>query len=130
MMPFTKEDWKKARAALDVIEAERKKLLEPTEDRHTAAFDRLLEIEDDLGSECIGKCESCTDPIFEGEAYHSSEDCYLCEDCAPTYAEMLDRPGDFVSFKTGDHMTPEEAKEACDAHVANGGSLSDKMVSG
>lgn len=127
-MTYTKQDWIDARAAVDAIEAEQTALIKPTETRYNAARDRLEEIEDDLG-DCLGRCVACAKPIFEGEPYHHGSEEPQCKECAPTYQDMLNEPQFFISFQTDEPMTPQQAKEVVDRHLAKGGSLTDKMVS-
>lgn len=124
---MSKEAWKAAREALDIIEDERRALLEPTRERLEEAQERLTVIEETCGS-FIGYCE-CGEPIFEGERYHVGSDVYLCEPCAPAYADMLASPQNFRGLDDDETMTPDEAKAIVDAHLAAGGSLDDKMVS-
>lgn len=121
----TKAEWKEARAALDAIERERAGLLAPTFERFKAATAALEEIEDELGEPRL--CE-CGEPVFEDEPCHYGGDVLLCVQCAPTYADMLQTPGAFLGSDM-ESMTPEQAQAAVDAHLAAGGSLTDKMVS-
>lgn len=102
---MTKEAWKKAKA----------------ENNQALA----VEIEADA----IGRCVACAEPVFDGEPFHMGADEIQCAECAPTYADMIRDPEYFVSFKTGEPMTPAEAQAAVDKHLASGGSLEDKMVS-
>ena len=69
----TKEDWKRAKAEVEAIEKEREDLLAPTKERYDAACDKLEIIQDECG-DLIGTCVGCTDPIFEGDEYHSGPD--------------------------------------------------------
>lgn len=126
---MSREAWKAAKAELEAIEAERAALLAPTNERYDAACDRLEIVEDSLPDR-VGRCEGCDEPIWEGERYaYGSEDCiYLCEQCAPSWGDMLANPSHFVD-DDGEYHTAETAKAAVDAHVAGGGSLDDKMVS-
>jgi hypothetical protein len=125
---MSREAWKTAKAELDAIEAERAALVAPTDDRYHAAMQRLDDVETDCGT-FIGHCE-CGEPIFEGDRYHRGSDVYLCEPCAPAYADMLAHPESFAgSDDDGQPMTADEAKAIVDAHVAGGGSVEDKMVS-
>lgn len=125
----TKEEWKAAKAEVEAIEAERAALLASTDERYNAALDRMEQVEEDC-PELVGRCEGCMDPIWEGEryAYDRNNGIHLCEECAPSYADMLAEPQHFYD---GDEetMTPEKARAICDAHLAAGGSLDDKMVS-
>lgn len=90
------------------------------------------EIEDQIydlsGDAEVEWCSTCGEPIFEGDAYSvTTEGEKLCVKCSPTYQDMLDDPGYFANDE-GDPMTAAEAKEVCDAHVAAGGALSDKIA--
>lgn len=123
---MTKEDWLKAKAEVAAIEREREALLLPTKERYDAACERLELIEDEC-PEIVGRCEGCMNPIFEGER-HSGGENPLCEECSPTWAQMLADPSYFED-REGEPITAEKAKAMCDAHVAAGGSLEDKMVS-
>lgn len=125
----TKEEWKAAKAEVEAIEKERDALLAPTMERYGAALDRLEMIEEDC-PEVYGRCEGCDEPIWEGDryAYDSNNSIYLCEPCAPSWGDMLKNPDHFYDAE-GEYHSAESAKAACDAHVAAGGSLDDKMVS-
>ena len=125
---MSREAWKAAYAALSAIEKEREALLAPTDAIYAAAQAELAEIEEKTGN-WLGNCVACAEPVFEGEPYHHGAEEIQCQECAPTYQDMLTSPQFFVSFETDDHMTPEQAKEVVDAHVAAGGLLTDKMVS-
>lgn len=123
----TKEDWKAARAELDAITDEREALLAPTKERYNAALEKIDLIEAEVG-EYIGCCEGCSHHLFAGDRYHSGDDVYLCESCAPSYADMVEHPDNFRG--TDDEpMTAEEADATAQAHLAAGGSLDDKLVS-
>lgn len=125
----TRDDWKAANLALAAIDAERAALLAPTEERRRAARARLYAIEEEIG-DYLGSCENCEEPIFEGEPYHNATDVLFCKRCTPTYADMLDNPESYWIDKDEDlHHTPETAKAAVDAHIAAGGSITDKLVS-
>ncbi len=75
----------------------------------------------------VDDCESCGEPIFDDDKRHSGGDVVLCESCAPTYGDMLASPSHFVGIDEAP-MTADEARRVCDAHVADGGSLDDKLV--
>lgn len=125
----TKAEWKEARAALDAIEKERRELLEPTALRYHEAKCRLEDIEDDC-PERISECEGCGELLWQGDryGYDSRNHIYMCEPCSPSYQDMLDEPQNFYDADDED-MTPEKVREIVDAHLAAGGSLTDKMVS-
>lgn len=128
-MPHTRVEWKAANALVIEIEAERAKLLAPTKERYDAACLRLEEIEEDL-PELIGKCETCMEPIFEGDSYMSeSEACiYECKNCAPTWQDMLDGYENWQNTQTGDPLTKEEAIDWAGRHIEKGGLLTDSMA--
>lgn len=138
----TKDDWKKARAEFDELEARRadmvhdiKLAFEQERDRRWAKTNtryqnlkaKLDEIEGEIG-EPFGFCEGCSEPLFGGDLYHGGIDVYLCQECAPSYADLLTSYDNFRGRDDEDPMTKEEAQAICDAHVAAGGSLEDKMV--
>lgn len=122
-----REEWKAAKAAVDAIEKERAVLLAPTDERYRAAQDRLEQVEDECG-DLLGRCEGCSDPIFEGDrhSHDRMSGIILCEGCSPTWHDLLREP---ESFYNGEdvYYTAETAKAAADAHVAAGGSLDDKI---
>jgi hypothetical protein len=126
-MTESRLEWKDARAALDAIEVEREALLEPTKERFGAAIDRLDLAELATGTH-IGFCEGCSQPIFEGDSYHSGEDVYLCAACSPSYADMVAHPKSFRG-ENDEPMSQAEADGIAQAHAAAGGSLDDKLVS-
>lgn len=102
---MSKEAWKKAKA-----------------ENNEALVDAIEDI-------AIGHCVACAEPVFDGEPYHIGADEIQCAECAPTYADMLREPENFVTFSTGEPMTHDEAQAVVDDHLAAGGSLEDKMVS-
>lgn len=124
---FSKVDWKTARAELDAIIDERTALLAPTKERYETALEKIELIEVELGVH-IGWCEGCGHPLFESDRYHNGSDVYLCETCAPSYADMVERPDSFRNVDD-EPMTAEEADVLAQDHLAAGGSLEDKMVS-
>lgn len=77
----------------------------------------------------LGNCVLCLKVINEGDRYHHGCEDIACEDCAPTYADMLAEPEFFRDLKTDEPMTAAEAEQAVSAHLAAGGKLTDKMVS-
>ena len=90
---------------------------------------RLLseKIDDLLDGAEVDFCESCLEPIFDGDKWNSGFDGRVCEACAPSYRNILDGPEHFLTFND-EQMTADKARSICDAHVAAGGSLDDKMV--
>jgi hypothetical protein len=126
----TKQDWIEAKAAIEAIEKERADLVAHTNERLSAAEERFDEIEEQLSDsgELIDQCEGCSQPIFEGEKHFRCNDgIYLCEECAPTYENLLnDR--DFWVNEEGDQMSLERAQELYNAHIAAGGKPTDSMA--
>lgn len=127
----TKADWMAAKAELDAIEEERNELLKPTNDRYCAAQERLELIEDECG-ELLDHCGGCGKPIFDGEKVFDHDDGpSFCEECAPTYAEMLSDPSRWFSYDDDGEqvpMTPERAQAICNEHISSGGALTDSMA--
>lgn len=78
-------------------------------------------------AEVISQCEGCSKPIHDGDAYHAGSEVDLCSECAPDFADMLASPQHFLDSDDNE-MAPEDAKARVDAHLAAGGSLSDKIV--
>lgn len=122
---MNKEDWRRAKAEVVGIEAERAELVAHTDDRYRSAYVRLEEIEDEC-PEIVAKCEGCSEPIFSDEPYCGG-DTQLCLKCAPTYADLLANPDHFENNE-GYPMPVAKAKAICDAHVASGGSLEDSIA--
>lgn len=73
-------------------------------------------------------CENCSRGIMPGERYHGGGEVDICADCAPTYQDMLDDPGQFWDEEGEEHLTPEKAQQFCDEHCNSGGQLSDKIL--
>jgi len=137
-MSDQRKEWIEAYRMLDAIRAEREAVIKAAlaaagdlDQRYRAAIERMEEIADAL-PEHHGDCLGCSAPIFEGDAYSPdvSGD-ILCEECSPTYADMVASPGHFMHVDDEGEdapMTAEQARAIADAHVAAGGSLDDKMV--
>lgn len=88
--------------------------------------DQIEQFLEEQDCHLISQCESCGTPIFEGEK-HTGGEFDQCVECAPTWQDMLTNPEHFGDID-GDSLSHESAKAYCDAHVAAGGSLDDKMV--
>lgn len=142
----TKEAWKDTKSALDALTRRREEMIfdiktafEQERDRRWAKTNtryrnlqaKLDEIQDVIG-EPFGYCEGCSEPLFDGDECHRGGDVDLCKSCAPSYGDMLASPENWQTFDDDGEdmqMTPAQAKAICDAHLAAGGSLEDKMVS-
>ena len=77
----------------------------------------------------LGNCVLCLKAIYEGDRYHHGCEEIACEECAPTWGDMLSEPESFLDFQTDEPLTAEQAREWVDAHLEAGGSLTYKMVS-
>ncbi|WP_439273576.1 hypothetical protein [Pseudochrobactrum sp. HB0163] len=75
------------------------------------------------------QCEECAAAIAPEAPRHVGYECFLCAACAPTYDDMLNVPGDFLN-NDGELKTFKEAVEIARAHIAKGGKLTDKILSG
>lgn len=128
-MSHTRQDWLSAQESIAAIEAERKKLLAPTDDRYRAACERLEEIEEDL-PEMMSRCEGCSDPIFDDDPHmgESESGIFTCKDCSPTWQDMLDSHSDWNSNTTGEPMTRAEAEAWAKSYTDKGGDLADSMA--
>lgn len=120
------EQWKAAKEALDTIENERAVLLAPTRQRFEAAQERLAEIEEVTGAH-MGWCEGCGRPLFERDRYHVGADVCLCEECCPSYADMLASPQLFRDAED-EPLSAEAARAIVDVYIAAGGSIEDKVL--
>lgn len=75
------------------------------------------------------RCEGCRKVIHPGDLAASGGDSiWLCEECAPTFADMLKEPEGFCDDDYTP-LSPEAAQAIVDVHLAAGGALTDKMVS-
>lgn len=107
-MPDMLNDREKARAALVALRQREEQIAEqrrPFDEYHTRTVARYVaqqeqveaerqEILEQLGPavEIRGECEFCSAILLDGDLAHKSEDAgYLCEACAPTYGEALER---------------------------------------
>ena len=77
--------------------------------------------------ELVGHCETCSDPIYEGDDAHYSEDVILCRDHAPRYRDILDSPALFQGPE-GEQLTYADAWKIVDEYVSGGGNLNDPIV--
>lgn len=123
-----REKWKAAKAELDAVEAERDAATAHLQDRWWAAIE-AEELARDAMPERIADCESCGEPIFDGDPHQRDfEYCiYTCGECSPTWQDLADHPEHFVD-PDGEPHTAESVKAAVEAHLAGGGSLSDSMA--
>lgn len=77
--------------------------------------------------DAIGWCETCERLIRDGEPYHAGEDVYLCQQCAPSYSDLLSSPESFRDDE-GNPMTALKAGIIVQGIIEAGGGLDDKMV--
>ncbi|WP_331373811.1 hypothetical protein [Sinorhizobium chiapasense] len=121
-----KQRWHEASKLVDLIDAERMKLLEPTEKRWHAALDALQLVNHQLDAHEHLRCDCCEAPIFDGEPRLGGNS-MLCEDCAPTVQALLDEPEAFVDGN-GDPATPEQCRQWYDEYIAAGASPTDSTA--
>ena len=125
--PEIKEQYKALKESADVAyanaEPQRKALA-----KAEAPFNKIQdEIDELLEYREVQSCEGCSDPIFEGDKTAQESDGVLCENCAPTYEEILKSPSYFLNADE-EPMSGEETKAFCDAHIAAGGVLTDSTA--
>ncbi|AAL49608.1 unknown [Sinorhizobium phage PBC5] len=121
-----KQRWHAASTRVDLLDAERMKLLEPTEKGWHAALDELQIVNDQIEAHEHLRCDGCEAPIFDGDPRLGGNS-MLCEDCSPTVQALLEEPEFFVDGD-GNAATPEQCQEWFNAHIAAGGSPSDSMA--
>lgn len=80
-------------------------------------------------SEQISKCEGCSKAILDGDKYHSGSDVDLCEECAPSYEDLISKPDYFRGVFDDNPLTAQVAQKMFDDHISAGGKPEDKMVS-
>lgn len=80
----------------------------------------------------LGDCIGCGADLFEGDkGFQYSEGELSCEACASTYAEFREEAQETLADEFADESEKESAERMlarCDAHLADGGSLSDKWI--
>lgn len=116
---MTREEWQALDDELAAIDSQ----MDDLDQRRVACLKRLQEIEDHC-PEFVGYCEFCITEIWAGDMCHNGR-YLLCEECTPTFSQMLARPKDFEHECMP--VTLEKAQELCSAHLAAGGSIDDKM---
>ena len=128
MADFTKADYLAAKA--DADRARDAMRSTPEYRAHSDALDRLMEIEEVVG-ECTASCEACSAPVFDDDPYSYDHENGLtfCEGCTPSWADLVAAPSGAYEIVDGDisYLTEERARQMADAHVAAGGTLSDKF---
>jgi hypothetical protein len=117
-----------ANAELEQVEAMRSALLEPTERAFMDATEKLANITERVG-EPVCWCESCGEPVFEGETYLGG-DTPLCgrNGCAPTFADLLNWNESGFIGPDDEPLTIEQRRAIYDAHIADGGKPEDSMA--
>ncbi len=76
-----------------------------------------------------GQCESCLKELKRGDKYTVTLDgCDLCEECAPTFQDCVDYWNEHPPEDRDEKISAHDCKEALDAHVAEGGSPTDKPL--
>lgn len=90
------------------------------------------EMEELLDGAEVTTCEGCGAPIFDGDmcSHDSESGIHFCEDCSPTWEDLQREPDSFYRWDGDDQVyyTAETAKAAIDAHISNGGAITDKFT--
>tara|TARA_R110002073_G_scaffold120601_2_gene262684 strand:+ start:19363 stop:19788 length:426 start_codon:yes stop_codon:yes gene_type:complete len=99
-----------------------------------AALKSAQNLLDEIGDglpDTVGSCEGCLTLVFEDDphSYDTEGGIILCEECTPTWADMLAEPDSFYRYIDDDavHFTAESARIYVDEHLAAGGSLEDRF---
>lgn len=127
----TRAKYLELKAKADAARAAAKPAEEAAREAMQPYFKITDEIEELLDGADVAKCESCSGYIFSGDqcSYDSEGGIYFCEDCSPTWREMLREPESFYNWVDGEQVyhTQATANAAAEAHVSNGGALTDKL---
>ena len=121
-----KQRWHEASKLVDMIDAERLRLLEPTEKRWHAALDELQIVNDQLDAHEHLRCDACEAPLFDDDP-QTTGNSILCEDCAPTVQALIDEPDAFCDAD-GEPATPEQCRQWYDEYIAAGASPTDSTA--
>lgn len=108
----------------------------PAEEAARKAMQPFYEISDEieelLDGADVQKCEGCDTPIFSGDmcSHDSESGIYFCAACSPTWEDLQREPDSFYRWDGEEQVyyTPETAKAAIDAHIAEGGTITDKFT--
>lgn len=104
-------------------------ILEALNAGNAAFIEAMDTIERDAGIECLGSCETCSEPLFSGDTgYHdTSNGFYLCSEHAPTYQDWK-----HAAEKGFDvYENAEERRRALKLiqnYLDDGGSLTDNIL--
>lgn len=130
-MSYTKDDYTKARSAVDAAYTAMNST--PEAEAYRDALDLLEAVRESLGVD-HEVCEGCEEPIFDGDPKcYDPENCVsTCKECSPTWAEFQGHPEEFLRWEEGAddilYHTPETAAPLIEAHLAKGGALTDSMA--
>lgn len=93
----------------------------------TEAFARAMLAERRRHKPAAESCDRCGRDIFVCDAANETDDSTYCAACAPTFEDLKADPLGFVDGDTGP-MSGKRAFEIVSAHLASGGSLTDKIL--
>lgn len=122
-----KQRWAAANERVELLDQQRYKLLEPTQQEWLEAQTAFQNVVEECQKEDAILCEQCAAPIFPGDQYHASIT-PLCIQCAPTYQDFIDTPDVFLDPDDEQPLQPETLKAWFDEHIASGGKPEDKLV--
>ena len=95
-------------------------------------YEVIEEIEELIDGANVTTCEGCSAPIFDGDmcSHDSESGIYFCEACSPTWEDLQREPDGFYRWENDEQVyyTAETAKAAIDAHITDGGSITDKFT--
>lgn len=109
-------------------------VLEVARSPFDAAISAVCDVKESLldhhEAEIAGTCEGCAKIILAGDIGYRDDDVTLCETCAPTWGDCKEQTEAALNLDPDDddrtHLHAFLARVA--AHVAGGGSLSDKYT--
>ncbi|MCX5571449.1 hypothetical protein [Kaistia nematophila] len=74
------------------------------------------------------QCMVCEKQLQKGDRYFPDVNGTQCEECAPTYQQMIDEPLGHVYLDDGEQRAAEDCRAQFDAHIAAGGKPTDSMA--
>ena len=104
-------------------------ILDALNANNNAFIEALDEIAGEVESNCLGYCETCSLPLFEGDqGFHEVEaGLYFCAEHSPTYQDwesaVADEPEAYE-----DKAARERGLQEIQEHLDAGGSLTDKIT--
>lgn len=82
-----------------------------------------------ISVEQIGECEGCNAVLLPGDLISTtSEDCELCESCAPTWADLIQQVNQLTDDEIEQHHGSEATRAGILASLRDHGDLAAKAV--